>query len=148
MATRKKASARVEVPRRASNEVTEADCNAATTILEQDYFNDVRSVAKSLAREMRDGDVDDFHDALHQAVDGTQRVIYTHQAKLAVILSPNGDAYFDEFGEEGAVTRDGIQWERLAFVAMQQDVIKELDVRGVDVNNPRSWSDIDMSEFD
>ncbi len=148
MATRKRKTARVEVPRRAADEVTDADCLAASTILAQDYFNDVRGVAKDLARQMRDGDVGDFNDALSEAVDGTQRVIYTFQAKLAVILSPNGDAYFDEFGTEGAVSRDGINWSALAHFAMQQDVVKELDVRGVDVNDERSWPDIDLSEFD
>lgn len=147
MATRKK-PARVEVPRRARGEVTEEDCRAAVNILSQDYASDCLGVAKDLARQMKDGEVDDFQDALHQAVEGTQRTIYTFQAKLAVILSDNGDAYFDEFGEEGAVEKSGIQWERLAFVAMQQDVLKELDVRGIDVNNERSWPDIDLKEFD
>jgi hypothetical protein len=148
MATRKKAPARVEIPRRSRDEITEEDCKAAEHILDLDYMNDVRGVAKDLARQMKEGEVDDFSDALHQAIDGTQRVIYTHQAKLAVVFSPNGDAYFDEFGEEGAVENGAIAWERLAFVAMQQDVIKELDVRSVDVNDPDSWRDIDLAEFD
>ncbi|HXI98135.1 MAG TPA: hypothetical protein VNG73_04275 [Gemmatimonadaceae bacterium] len=147
MATRKK-PARVEVPRRARDEITEEDCKAAESILDMDYMNDVRGVAKDLARAMKAGEVDDFHDALHEAVDGTQRVIYTHQAKLAVLCSPNADAFFEEFGDEGACTRDGIAWERLAFVAMQRDVEKELDVRSVDVNDPDSWPDIDLKEFD
>ncbi len=147
MATRKKPPARVEVPHRSADEITEADCRAATNILTQDYMNDVRSCARGLAERMKDGDASDFSDALHEAVDGTQRVMYTFEAKLGVILSDNGDAYFDEFGEEGAVEKDGIKWERLCFVAMQQDVLKELDVRGVDVNDESSWPDIDLKEF-
>ena len=65
-------------------------------------------------------------------------------------MSENADAYVaEEFeAEEGMVANGNIAWERLMFVAMQQDVIKELDVRSVDVNNPRTWPDIDMSEFD
>ncbi len=148
MATRKKASKRAEIPSRARDEITDDDCKAAERILDMDYMNDVRGVAKDLARQMKEGEVDDFSDALHQAVDGTQRVIYTHQAKLAVVFSPNADAFFEEFGEEGACTRDGIAWERIAFVAMQRDVEKELDVRSVDVNDPDSWPDIDLKEFD
>ena len=149
MATRKKKpAARVEVPQRSRGEVTEEDCRAAINILSQDYASDCLGVAKDLARQMKEGEVDDFSDALHQAVDGTQRVIYTFQAKLAVILSDNGDAYFDDFGEEGAVENGAIAWERLAFVAMEKDVVKELEVRDVDVNDPRSWPDIDLKEFD
>jgi len=148
MATRKKAPVRVEVPQRARGEVTEKDCDAAVVILTQDYRQDVLGVAKDLARQMKEGEVDDFSDALHQAVDGTQRVMYTFQAKLACIMSDNADAYFDDFGEEGACSKDGINWERIAFVAMERDVTEELDARGVDVNNPRTWEDIDLKEFD
>jgi hypothetical protein len=153
MATRKKAPKRVEMPRRSADEVTEGDVKAAVDILTMDYYNDVRSVAKDLARSMKDGDLErdfggDFQDALHQAVDGTQRITYTFQAKCGLLVSDNADAYSEEFGEEGMVEGGNIAWERLAFAAMQRDVEKELDVRSVDVNDPSSWPDIDMSEFD
>ncbi len=147
MATRKKAPKRVEMPQRSSNEVTEADVRAAVSILSMDYYNDCRDVAKELARQMKDGEVDDFSDALHQAVDGTQRIIYTFQAKCGLLVSDNADAYVEEFGE-APVEGGNIKWEAMAFAAMEQDVIKELDVRSVDVNDPSSWADIDMSEFD
>lgn len=145
MAARK--SKRVEMPHRSADEVTDEDVKAAINILTHDYNNDVRGVAQDLAQRMKDGEVDEFSDALHEAVDGTQRVIYTFQAKLGVILSDNSDRYFEEFGEEGACSKDGIAWERLCFVAMEQDVVEELEARGVDVNDPSSWPDIDMSEF-
>lgn len=135
------------MPHRSADEVTDEDVKAAINILTMDYNNDVRSVAQDLAQRMKDGEVDEFSDALHEAVDGTQRVIYTFQAKLGVILSDNSDRYFEEFGEEGACSKDGIAWERLCFVAMEQDVVEELEARGVDVNDPSSWPDIDMSEF-
>lgn len=146
MATRKK-PARVEVPSRFRGEVTDADCDAATRILSLDYDQDVLGVAADLARQMKEGEVDDFHDALHQAVDGSARVVYTWQAKLAVILSENGDAYFEELGEEGACSKDGINWERIAFAAMERDVVQALEARSADPNDPRSWPDIDLSEF-
>lgn len=149
MATRKKkAPARVEMPRRSHDEVTEADVKAAESILTMDYYNDVRSVARGLAQSMKDGEVEDFSDAIHEAIDGTQRVIYTWQARCGLLVSDNADAYAEEFGEEGMIVNGAIAWERLMFAAMQADVIKELDVRSVDVNNPRSWPDIDMKEFD
>jgi hypothetical protein len=95
---------------------------------------------------MKDGDVDDFSEALHEAVDGTGRIIYTFQAKCGLLVSDNADAYVEEFGE-APVEGGDIKWEAMAFAAMEQDVIKELDVRGVDVNDPSSWPEIDMSEF-
>jgi len=135
------------MPRRSANEVTEADVKAAESILTMDYYNDVRSVARGLAQSMKDGEVDEFSDALHEAVDGTQRVIYTWQARCGLLVSDNADAYIEEFGEEGVVANGAIAWERLMFAAMEADVIKELDIRSVDVNDPSSWPDIDMKEF-
>ncbi len=147
MATRKKAPKRVELPRRSADEVTESDVKAAVDILQMDYYNDVRSVAKDLARSMKDGDVEDFRDALHAAVDGTQRVIYTFQARCGLLVSNNADAYSEDFGEEGMVENGNVAWERLMFVAMERDVTGNLESNGVDVNDPSSWPDIDMSEF-
>ncbi len=138
MATRKKAPKRVELPRRSADEVTESDVKAAVDILQMDYYNDVRSVAKDLARSMKDGDVEDFRDALHAAVDGTQRVIYTFQARCGLLVSNNA---------EGMVENGNVAWERLMFVAMERDVTGNLESNGVDVNDPSSWPDIDMSEF-
>jgi len=147
MATRKKAPKRVEMPQRSSNEVTDADVRAAISILTMDYYNDCRDVARDLAQRMKDGEVDDFSDALHEAIDGTQRIIYTFQAKCGLLVSDNADAYTEEFGEP-PIEHGDIKWEALAFAAMERDVIKELDVRSVDVNDPSSWPDIDVSSFD
>jgi len=154
MATRKKKApappARIEMPRRSADEVSESDVKAAINILTHDYYNDVRSVAKDLATRMKHGEIDgdEYQDAVHAAIEGTQRIIYTFQAKCGLLVSDNADAYSEEFGEEGMVVGGNIQWERLAFVAMQQDVYKELDVRDVNVNDPDSWPDIDLSQFD
>lgn len=153
MPTRKKAPQRVEMPRRSANEVTEEDVKAAVSILTMDYYNDCRSVAQDLAQQMKDGTIGraydgDFNQALHEATEATQRIIYTFQAKCGLLVSENADAYSEEFGEEGMVVGGNIQWERLALVAMQQDVLKELDVRGADPNDPEGWPDIDMSQFD
>lgn len=147
MATRKKAPKRIEMPRRSADEVTDDDVKAAVSILSMDYYNDCRSVARDLAQRMKDGEIDDFSEALHEAVDSTQRIMYTFQAKCGLLVSDNADAYTEEFGEPPIENGD-IKWEALAFMAMQKDVEKELDVRSVDVNDPSSWPDIDMSEFD
>lgn len=146
MAAKKKS--RAEIPHLASNEITDADCNAAQRILEMDYMNDVRGCAKEVAERLKDDPDQEFSEVLDEVVDGTQRVIYTFQAKLGLIFSNHTDAYFEDFGNEGACDKDGIKWERLCFVAMTKDVIDELDARGFDVNDPRSWADFDLKEFD
>lgn len=148
MATRKKTTKRVEIPSRSADEITEGDCRAAATILEQDYYNDVRSAAREVAERLKDEQPEESNEVISEVIDGTQRVIYTWQAKLGVIISKNGEYYIEEFGEEGAIEGDSINWSRLCFVAMEQDVIEELDRRGVSLGDPDSWADIDMSEFD
>ena len=84
MATRKKKpAARVEMPRRSANEVRRGGrSTAADSILTMDYYNDVRGVARDLAQRMKDGEIEDFSDALHETVDGTLRVTYTWQSQV------------------------------------------------------------------
>ena len=52
--------------------------------------------------------------------DGTERVIYTGPAILALYVSPNDDAVEDVTGE------DAPDWSKLAFCAVWQDVADEL----------------------
>lgn len=53
---------------------------------------------------------------LHEDCDGAARVIYTHQAKLALCFSDNAEAYEDEFGGEMP------NWSQLAYCAFYRDV--------------------------
>lgn len=111
----------------------------AMNIIRRDYEEDVASIAKELMEEMKASDIDDFSDALHGAVDGTQRVIYTYQAMLGVIASKNDEAYVDQ-GVELDFS-DGIPWSQLMYFAMYQDVIEYIAREGMDVNDPRSWEE-------
>lgn len=133
----------------ARKKITEADVKAAISVLEADYFNDVLGIAKEIAKELKKGEIDEdeVRDRIHEDVENDQRIIYTYQARIALLCSDNNDAYVDEVGEVPLQGRN-IHWEALASAAMQQDVFDALDRHGVDVNDPNSWPDIDLSEFD
>ncbi len=113
----------------------------AVRLIRADYYSDVLSMAKDLASRMKSGEVEDFGDALHDDVDGCARVIYTYQAKLGLLASDNEDAA----EEEGA---DATSPEARMYYALQADIRDTLDSRGVDMNDPSSWPDIDMREFE
>jgi len=146
MATKKKL-ARVAVPQRFRDEITEEDCQAAERILNMDYWNDVRSAAQSIAQRLKENDGVDPNDpnsVIHEVVEGTQRVIYTNQAKQGLLFTNNPDAYEDM----GMDFSGGIDWSAMMYAAMEQDVVGNLTAHGVDLNDPDSWSNIDLKEFD
>lgn len=132
--------------------LTEKEMSEARTlaygILRADYYRDVRGLAESIKADVLDGSIKDW-DALtervHEDVDGNQRVIYTHQAKEAVILSDNGEAMLDDFGPEEIVKGDSINWSGMAFFAMQQDVWELLSAEGIDQDY---WDNLEEEEDD
>lgn len=117
----------------------ELDVGQAENALNRDYMEDVRDIANDAIRAIKDGEVTDaesLREHVEQSVDGTQRVIYTHRAKLGLCFTEHPDAYIDDFGAEGAVGDDGIQWSRLMYAAMMADVMVALERLDVDVNDP------------
>ena len=91
----------------------------AVDVINDDYFDDVRGIVEDCKRAIKDGELsseDEFHDWLHEAVDGTQRTIYTFQARLGMLVTNNPDAYEDELGEKPA------QVEHAMHAAMMADV--------------------------
>ena len=101
-----------------------ADGNA-----ERAYRETVTGFVDDLKRAVRDGEIDDRDGAieyLEQSIDGCQDVIYTARAQEVLRHSRNDDAYFNDFGSEGAITRDGIEWSKLAYCALLADVQEEL----------------------
>jgi hypothetical protein len=94
--------------------------NRASGILQRDYWQDVRGVASELEAQIESGEIlspDDLHDRAHEMVDGSQRIIYTHQAKLALLYTDN-----DQAGEDAGL-EPGANIEAWAFYAMLQDVM-------------------------
>jgi hypothetical protein len=131
-------------------EIPEREVNDAIRTLEADYAHDVFSMAKNFAERMKSGDItDDFSDALHEVVDGCQRVIYTQQAQAGLMCSKNSDAYLEQGFEADSLIKDGaINWPLMMYCALEADIIEELDRYGVNVNDPDSWSEIDLKEFE
>lgn len=90
----------------------------AISVISRDYFDDVRAIATELAKEHIDPetlepkDDSDLNDVLHEAVDGTQRVIYTWQARLGMLVTDNPDAWGDTYPTV----------EQQMFCAMEADI--------------------------
>ena len=111
----------------------------------QEYWDDVREKAASIECELNSR-IDDGEngetlrewliDHIDESIDSAARIIYTRQAQECVMYSDNDGAYFDEFGDEGAVEDGAINWSRLAYSAFRADVLEQLNSIGIDVNNP------------
>lgn len=103
--------------------VTEEQVNNAVSVLQRDYYQDVRDVYEDLCRAVKDKetDRDDYMDWLHETIDGTQRVIYTFQARCGMLVTANPDAYTEDFGEEPRTV------EQAMYAAMMRDVQDLID---------------------
>lgn len=101
----------------------------AHRVLARDYQEDVSNIAAELLEEWRsgqfDGNSDSFREAIDQSVDGTQRVIYTGKAQECLLFSRNDGQMLEDMGE--VTFKDNIEWSQLAYYAMRQDVIEELE---------------------
>lgn len=114
------------VPREPTNE---EKLEAARRILRADYWDDVRSVASDITAEIESGELTDreeVYERLDELVDGSHRVNYTYSAMEGVMASDNDGAYEQEFGSDGMVEDGQIQWSRLCWAAMRQDVLDRL----------------------
>lgn len=108
-----------------SDTITEEDVQAAFDILNKDYWNDVRGVAKDIEEHVKSGEITDqdkLEELLNQFVEGTQRVIYTFQSKVGMLCTNNPDAY-EAFGVDMS---NGIDWSKMMFCAMLEDVRAQL----------------------
>lgn len=107
-----------------SNAPTENQIQDALAVLRRDYWTDVRGLADAW-REAREyaakhGNRFEAHDALHEIVDGSERVIYTFQAQLGMLFTDNATAYEDDIGERPA------RVEQSMFYALIADVRETL----------------------
>lgn len=109
------------------------------------YWHDVRDMAESIKAELQ-SQIDDgtrgedlrdwLIEHIHESIDGSARVMYTRQAQECLAYSENDGAYFEEFGDEGAVSDGAINWSALAYMAFRRDVEAQLEADGVDLNEP------------
>lgn len=121
----------------AALERPEESADYAMQILRRDYYADVCNVAKDLIERIKNGEIEDseaLQDALHDDIDGHQRITYTFQARIGLLCSDNEDA----LEEEGA-GGDNPTPEQRCYWAMRQDVIERLEAEGVDPNAPEDF---------
>jgi hypothetical protein len=96
----------------------------AMRFLRQEYYGGVRGIVEDLKARVASGEIaseDDLNDAVHQEVDGSYWVIYTHANFQVLLCSDHHDAYFEEYGEAPIVDGD-INWAALAFATLDRDV--------------------------
>jgi hypothetical protein len=101
---------------------TETEVNDALAVLRRDYYADVRGLADAW-REARDWhranrpcEPFDANEALANVVEGSQRVIYTYQARIGLLCTDNADAYEEATGEKPPSPEVAI------FYALEADV--------------------------
>ena len=86
------------------------------------YWKHVQDIAKEAKEAEKRGE--DAGDYIHESVDGSWWVIYTHASMAALEHTTNEDAAFDEMGSDalaGCNSYAGVV-QRLAFWALRADV--------------------------
>lgn len=111
--------------------------NSGINELRKAYYGAIKDLAQDYKERINDGEFDDREsllDDIHQSIDGWEWVIYTHKAKIVVLVSDNSEYSLDE----GLVELSGneIPWPQLAYGAIEADLYEQLDAEGVDVNDP------------
>ena len=96
--------------------------DAAHTVLQEDYANDLRNWVEDLQQMTRDdGDDRDRSDILDEYIDGLARVIYTAED------GNSRNAYTNALGTDGVVGENGeINWSALAYMAIYVDLSDRL----------------------
>lgn len=131
MATRRSAPKGRGGPANPRNDgrITEEQHDDAMRVLRAEYYQGVRGIAEAVREHIAEGM--DEGDALHQEVDGSYWVIYTHANFQVLLCSDHHDAYSEDFGQ-APVDGDSINWAALAYAAMMRDVSDQISRSTVD----------------
>ena len=109
----------------------------------QAYHAEIRSMSEDYRKRAIAGEFEsreDLIDDIQETIDGHHDVIYTKCAMDVVCQSDNSGAYVDDFGSEGLIENGDVAWSRLAYSAMERDLIEQLRAEGIDVNDePDEW---------
>lgn len=120
---------------RSAGRISEQQHDEAMRVLRAEYYQAVRDIVKEADRAIKDGEItndEELNDWVHQTVDGSYWVIYTHANFQLLLVTDNHDAYSEDFGE--APVRDGnINWAALAYAAMERDVREQMDAEDIAV---------------
>lgn len=115
---------------RNGGKTSEAEHDNAMRVLRAEYYAGVRGLAQEVDNLVKNEGMDE-QDALHQVVDGSYWVIYTHANFQVLMCSDHHDAYSEDFGEP-PVSGSEINWAALAYAAMARDVSEQVQAGGLD----------------
>lgn len=135
-------------PRTGGREISEQQHDEAVRVLRAEYYTGVRGIVEEIQQAIKDGEItdrDSLDDRLHQTIDGSYWIIYTHANHQVIFVSDNHDAYSEDFGS-APVEGDSINWAALAFAAMQRDVQELMDAEGVEI--PEGGGDLEEAAED
>ncbi len=108
--------------------ITETQHDEAMRVLRAEYYQGVRGLAQEVIERVKTGE--DMNDVIHETVDGSYWVIYTHANFQVLLCSDHHDAYAENYGgaPERFQTGGGseVSWAALAFAAMEQDVREQI----------------------
>jgi hypothetical protein len=82
-------------------------------------------------------DEDTARENLSQVIEDA--CIYNRDNAITLCASDNDSAYVDNFGADGVVEGGSIRYDRLAYAALEADIMETLDRAGFD------WDDIEES---
>ncbi len=132
---------------KSDRELASAALEDAKRVCMADYFSDVRNVAEEFIQKWRDGEFSDRDEAIQwidESVDGSSRVMYTHEAIECIRFSDNDSAGPDEMGAEIAVKDGSINWSGMAYFAFRADIMDRIgaeDDIGVNDEPPQKIDD-------
>lgn len=121
---------------RTDRETSEQQHDDAMRALDREYRQAVLGLAQEVDRLVKDEGMDEG-DALHQVVDGSYWVIYTHANFQVLMCTENHDAYTEDFGDVPMQGQD-VNWAALAYAAMARDVSERLGARDLEEAPRRS----------
>ena len=105
----------------------------------QEYRQEISDLAESLVDEMENHDRDSWLEYMHETIDGHSFCIYTAESQDVIRHSNNDGAAVDNFGADGIVQDGQLNWAMMAYCAIEQDVLEEIDRQGHDVNDDDSF---------
>jgi len=114
--------------------ITEEQHDDAMRVLRAEYYQGVRGIAETVREHIAEGM--DEGDALHQAVDGSYWVIYTHANFQVLMCSDHHDAYSEDYGQ-APVEGDTINWAALAYATLARDVNDQVAAESSDLEETR-----------
>jgi hypothetical protein len=119
--------------------ITDTQHEDAMRVLRAEYYQSVRGIADEMRDAIKSGEItsdEELHDRVHQTIDGSYWVIYTHANFQVLMCSDHHDAYSEDFGEPPLSGSD-INWAALAFAALQRDVDDQMQAEDISVDNVR-----------